>query len=192
MFKEMIHALRMLLIMTLLLGIVYPLGMTAVAETLFPYESNGSLIEKDGQIIGSRLIGQSFTKPGYFHSRPSAAGDDGYDAAGSGGSNLGPTSEKLIKTAADRIQRVRTENFLSDKAKIPADAVLASASGLDPHISPEYAYLQVQRVSKERGLLPETVVKLVDSKVRERALGIFGEPMVNVLELNMALDELNF
>lgn len=191
MFKQTVSAFSMVIIMTLLLGIIYPLGMTAIAGVIFPKQAAGSLIEKNGQVVGSSLIGQNFNKPEYFHPRPSAAGDNGYDATASGASNLGPTSEKLMQTVGDRIKAVRAENNLNDAAKVPADSVLASSSGLDPQISPMYAYLQVERVAKLRGLPQEAITKLVDQQVEGRTLGIFGEPTVNVLKLNIALDNIN-
>ncbi|HWR42966.1 potassium-transporting ATPase subunit KdpC [Sporomusa sp.] len=184
----MINSLMMVIVLTVLTGIAYPLAMTALAQTLLPQQANGSLITKDGQVIGSRLIGQNFTSPGYFHGRPSAAGADGYDAASSSGSNLGPTNQKLKAAVAERITNTKSENNLPQDSSIPGDLVLASASGLDPHISPASAYLQVERVATERGLPFAQVRSLVDSHTASRQFGFLGEPRVNVLELNLALD----
>ncbi|MDF2570984.1 MAG: kdpC 1 [Sporomusa sp.] len=184
----MINSLMMVIVLTILTGIAYPLAMTVLAQTLLPQQANGSLITKAGQVIGSRLIGQNFTSPGYFHGRPSAAGADGYDAAASSGSNLGPTNQKLKAAVAERITNIKSENNLPQDNTIPGDLVLASASGLDPHISPASAYLQVERVATERGLPLAQVRSLVDSHTVGRQLGFLGEPRVNVLELNLALD----
>jgi K+-transporting ATPase ATPase C chain len=188
MWKSMINSLMMVIVLTVLTGIAYPLAMTALAQALLPNQANGSLITKGGQVIGSRLIGQNFTSPGYFHGRPSAAGADGYDAASSSGSNLGPTNQKLKAAVAERIMNIKSENNLSQDSSIPGDLVLASASGLDPHISPAAAYLQVERVASQRGLPSAQVRSLVDSHSIDRQFGFLGEPRVNVLELNLALD----
>lgn len=182
----------MLIVLTVLTGLVYPLAMTGVAQALFPYQANGSILVHNGQPVGSALIGQNFSSAGYFHGRPSAAGQDGYDANSSGGSNLGPTNKKLMDTVSDNIAKVREENQLDKQQLIPSDLVLASGSGLDPDISPAAAYLQAERVAKERGGAVDKVRKLVDSHVKDRQFGIFGEPRVNVLELNLALDALKF
>ena len=139
MLKQIVSSLLMLVILTALTGLVYPLAMTGLAQALFSSQANGSVITVDGKPVGSALIGQNFTKPEYFHGRPSAAGSDGYDASSSSGSNLGPTNQKLIDTAKERLEAVRTENGLATNSPVPADAVLASGSGLDPHISPVYA-----------------------------------------------------
>jgi len=190
MWRQIMNAIRMLIVLTAITGLAYPLVMTGVAQALFPAQANGSLIVKDGKVVGSALIGQSFAEPGYFHSRPSAAGKDGYDGVSSSGSNLGPTNQKLIDTASDTSKKVREENKLEENGLVPADLVLASASGLDPHISPAAAYLQVERVAIARGRSVDQIKKLVDSHVEGRQLGLLGEPRVNVLNLNLALDAL--
>ena len=182
-------AVLMIIAITVVTGFIYPVVMTGLAQALFPYQANGSLVrDSSGNVIGSALIGQNFTDPKYFHPRPSAAGKDGYDATDSGGSNLGPTNQKLIDAVRQRAIAYRQENGLAPDAQVPVDAVTASASGLDPDISPANAYMQAARVAKARGL-PESQVKmLIDHHTQGRTLGILGEPRVNVLELNMALD----
>ncbi len=182
--KNLITATLMTIVTTVLLGLVYPLVVTAIAQAAFHDKANGQLIERNGQKIGSRIIGQPFTGPGYFHSRPSAAGT-GYDAANSGGSNLGPTNQKLIARIHDDAARVQTQN---PSAPVPIDAVTTSASGLDPHISVAYADFQVPRVAQERRIDQEIVRQLVRSHTDERQLGFLGERRVNVLDLNLALD----
>jgi len=184
----------MMIVMTLLTGFVYPVVITVVAQTVFRDKANGSLIVVDGQAIGSHLIGQSFTRPEYFHPRPSAAGPGGYDPTASGGTNLGPTSAKLHDDISARIVRYCVENGIPfeagmPKTAIPADAVTASASGLDPHISPRNAELQAGRVAKARGISIKQVQDTVALFTSRRTLGVLGEPAVNVLELNLALDE---
>lgn len=188
--KSILNSLLMLLVLTFLTGIAYPLAMTALAQSLFPAQANGSLVSHDGNVVGSKLIGQNFSSPSYFHSRPSAAGSDGYDAASSAASNLGPTNQKLKATVSERIAQVRSDNNLPEGNTIPGDLVLASASGLDPHISPEAAYLQMERVAKARAMKTAEVRALVDKHTEGRQLGFLGEPRVNVLELNLALDTL--
>jgi K+-transporting ATPase ATPase C chain len=183
-------AFRMMVVMTVLTGLVYPAIVTAIAQIAFRDRANGSLIVSNGQVIGSRLIGQAFSRPEYFHPRPSAAGDKGYDASASGGSNLGPTSAKLIDRVKASIAQYRQENPGYTGA-IPADAVTASASGLDPDISPDNASIQAARVARARGLGVENVRALVAQHTEGRTLGFLGEPTVNVLELNLALDRLN-
>ena len=182
-------AVLMVVVLTLLFGIVYPLLMTGISQALFPAQANGSLVrDSAGNVIGSAILAQSFTQPQYFHPRPSAAGSDGYDASSSGASNLGPTNQKLIDTVRDRTDAYRQENGLAADAAVPVDAVTASASGLDPDVSPANALLQVGRVARARGMPEDQVRALVQQSTEGRTLGIFGEPRVNVLKLNLALD----
>ena len=170
-----------------LLSLSFPFFVTFVAENTMPYQAHGSLIYVNGTVVGSELIGQNFTSPGYFHGRPSAVD---YNGSNSGGSNLGPTSAKLMEQVRQRIEKVRQENNLSTNATVPADLVLASGSGLDPHISPASALLQVQRVAKARGLPESKVRSLAEEHIEPLQYGLFGQERVNVLKLNIALDEL--
>lgn len=167
--------------------VVYPLAVTAIAQLAFKDQANGSVLTVNGTDVGSSLVGQVFTSPAYFHGRPSAAGA-GYDGANSSGSNLGPTSQKLIDRVATDAAAFRTENGLSPETPLPADAVTASGSGLDPHISPATAKLQVARVARERGVSEVEVMALVEDSIENPFLGFIGEPRVNVLEMNIALD----
>jgi K+-transporting ATPase ATPase C chain len=187
--RQLLPALGMLLVFTVLCGLAYPLLVTGIAQSAFGDEADGSLIEVDGRPVGSELLGQAFSQPGYFHPRPSAAGDDGYDAAASSGSNLGPTNPDLLASIEERAAAYRADNDLPTGADVPVDAVTASASGLDPHISIANARLQAPRVARERGRSLEDVVALVEAHTDDRDLGFLGEPGVNVLELNLALDQ---
>jgi potassium-transporting ATPase KdpC subunit len=178
------------IVFTALCGLVYPLLSTAIGQIAFHDKANGSLIEKDGVVVGSKLIGQTFTAPQYFHSRPSAAGD-GYDGSASSGSNLGPLNPDLLNAVEERAVAYRTENGLAADAEVPIDAVTASGSGLDPHISIANARLQTPRVARERGVDVSVVSELVDRYTDDRTLLILGEPGVNVVELNLALDRMS-
>jgi K+-transporting ATPase ATPase C chain len=187
--RNFLISIWMTLATTVLLGIIYPLAVTGLAQMLYPRQANGELIQQaDGKIAGSRLLGQPFTSPGYFHSRPSAAGVAGYDPTASGGSNLGPTNKALIDRVAGSVQSLQAEN---PGAPIPVDLATASGSGLDPHISPAAAEFQASRVARERGMKEDEVRGLVAKHTEERQLGFLGEPRVNVLELNLELDALH-
>jgi potassium-transporting ATPase KdpC subunit len=195
MLREIRPAVVFIVALTLITGVAYPFAITGIAELIFPDKAQGSLVERDGKVVGSSLIGQQFTSEGYFHGRPSAttAPDPNdpaktvpapYNAANSGGSNLGPTSKALIERLGGDIEKLKQEN----SAQVPADLVTTSGSGLDPHISPEAALLQVPRVAKARNLPENRVRQLVAETTSSRFVGLFGEPRVNVLELNLALD----
>ncbi|MBP2315915.1 potassium-transporting ATPase subunit KdpC [Azospirillum soli] len=188
MLKELRPALLLLAAMTVLTGLVYPLAVTGIAQAVFPAQANGSLIERDGHVVGSALIAQGFIRPEYVHPRPSAAGPNGYDAAASGASNLGPTAKALADTVTARVEAVKAENP-DAKGPVPADLVTASASGLDPDLSPAAALYQAARVARARGVPEEAVRALIAEETRGRFWGMLGEPRVNVLRLNLALDE---
>ena len=183
--RNLLVAVLMTIVTTVLLGIVYPLLVTVLAQTLFPEKANGQLMTREGQVIGSRIIGQAFSSAQYFQGRPSAAGS-GYDAANSSGSNLGPTNKKLIDAVSANVSRVRGDN---PTALVPIDLVTASASGLDPHISPAAALFQVPRVARARNTAETDIRRLVEAHVEDRQFGVLGEPRVNVLLLNLALDQ---
>jgi len=183
--RNLVIAVLMTIVTTILLGLVYPLAMTALAQAIFPDEANGQLIVRDGRTIGSRIVGQSFSSTRYFHGRPSAAGT-GYDAANSGGTNLGPTNRKLVDAVKAAVDAARKENR---GASVPVDLVTSSASGLDPHLSPAAALFQAPRVAAARHASEAEVRRLVEAHIEPRQFGLLGEPRVNVLELNLALDE---
>ncbi len=183
-------ACKMTIVLTLLTGIIYPIVMVGLAHLLFPRQAEGSLIVRGGQVVGSALIGQNFSSPRYFHPRPSAAGNKGYDAANSSGSNLGPTNKILIDTVRARASTLHEHEPGINHGEIPVDMVTASGSGLDPEITPAAAEIQIPRVARARGLNEAAVRSLVLTYTRGRALGVLGEPGVNVLELNLALDDL--
>ena len=196
MLKEIRPAIVLVVSLTLITGVVYPLAMTAIARAVFPKQSQGSLIEREGRVVGSALIGQEFKGDGYFHGRPSAtvAPDPGdptktvaapYNAANSGGSNLGPTNKALVERVQGELEKLKQENA---STPVPVDLVTTSASGLDPHISPAAAFFQVPRVAKARQMPEDRLRQLVDEHIEGRALGLLGEPRVNVLALNLALD----
>jgi len=180
-------AVRTTIVTLVLTGLIYPFVMTGIAQVLFPWRANGSLVtDEKGQVIGSELIAQGFANPAYLQPRPSAAGEKGYDAASSSGSNLGSTSKKLQDRIKDDLKRLKAEN--PDAGPVPADLVTASGSGLDPDISPQGALWQVPRIAKARGILPDRVKAVIEENTEGRTFGIFGEPRVNVLLVNLALD----
>jgi len=187
MWKQLLPGLRFTLVLTVLTGLLYPGVVTGLCQLIFPQQANGSLIVRDGRVTGSTLIGQNFSRPEYFQPRPSAAGANGYDAAASGGSNLGPTSQKLADRVQASVTKFRGENPASS-GPLPADLVTTSASGLDPHLSPAAVEAQIPRVAAARHVAAGRVAKLAASFVEDRDLGLFGEPRVNVLRLNLALD----
>jgi len=187
MWQQILPGLRLKIFMTVLLGVVYPLAITGICQVLFPYKANGSLIESGGKVIGSELIGQNFVKPQYFQPRPSAAGNDGYNATASTGSNFGPTNLNLIKRVKTSIEKFQKENP-DYTGPLPADLVTASGSGLDPHISPASARAQAPRVAKARGVALDEANRLISQFTEQPDLGLLGEPRVNVLRLNLALD----
>jgi K+-transporting ATPase ATPase C chain len=185
--KQILIALKATLVLTLLTGVMYPLLVTGLAKGLFRRQADGSLIQANGRTVGSELIGQRFTRPEYFHGRPSGAGNDGYDGLSSGGSNLGPTSQKLADRVADDVKKFRAENP-AFSGPVPVDAVTASGSGLDPHLSPEATDAQVARVAAARGMSPDALRQLVAANTEERQAGVLGDARVNVLKLNLAVD----
>ncbi|MEW5934063.1 MAG: potassium-transporting ATPase subunit KdpC [Bacillota bacterium] len=189
--KTMMTAAVMFCLLSLLTGVLYPLATAGLARALLPHQAAGQLLYRDGRPVGSALIGQNFTRPEYFHGRPSCAGPGGYDASASGASNFGPTNRKLLEAVARRLAEVRAENGLPAGTPVPADLVTASGSGLDPEISPEAAYLQVARVARARNLPEEVVRALVDKSIVGPELGVLGEPRVNVLKLNLELDRIS-
>jgi potassium-transporting ATPase KdpC subunit len=186
--RQLVPAIVSMIVFTVVLGLVYPLIITGVAQLLWNDKADGSIIERDGQAVGSELIGQQFTEPVYFWPRPSAVGEDGYDASTSGGSNLGPTNPDLFAAVEERVAAYRDANGLSDDVPVPVDAVTASGSGLDPHISVANARLQAPRVAEERGAALEDVLALVEEHTEGQSFGFLGEKGVNVLELNLDLD----
>ena len=187
MWAQILPGIRIKIFMIVLLGVVYPLVITGICQVIFPHQANGSLITVSGKVIGSEIIGQNFTRPEYFQPRPSAAGNDGYDATSSGGSNYGPTNQKLIDRIKASVEKFRKENP-EYQGPIPADLVTTSASGLDPHLSPDSAQAQVPRVAKTRGVSLDQVRQLIAQFTEGPDLGLLGDPRVNVLKLNLELD----
>jgi potassium-transporting ATPase KdpC subunit len=186
--KNLLTAVLMTIVTTVLLGLIYPLLVTGAAQVLFPEKANGQLIRRNGTLIASRLIAQPFAGAGYFHPRPSAAGANGYDASNSGGSNLGPTNQKLIDRVTADVASAQAEN---PGKPVPVDMITTSASGFDPHITPAAAEFQIPRVAKARGVSEDAVRQLVQRSTEGRQWGFLGEPRVNVLELNLALDSVS-
>lgn len=189
MLKEIKKSIIILGVTTVVCGLAYPAFVTAAADAAFKEKAEGSLIRDGNATIGSSLIGQNFSKSGYFHPRPSAAGEKGYDGTASGGSNLGYTSQKLYDSVKERVGKYREENALEADEKVPMDAVTASASGLDPHITPQNALLQTKRVAKARGVEPSVVQKIIKESMEDRIFGIIGEEKINVVKLNLRLDK---
>jgi potassium-transporting ATPase KdpC subunit len=188
MLSQLWPALRINIFLTILLGLAYPLAVTGISQVIFPHQANGSLVTRNGQVIGSELIGQNFAKPEYFQPRPSAAGNDGYDPTASGGSNYGPTNQKLIDRVKASVDKFHKENP-DYHGPIPADLLTASGSGLDPEISPASAQAQAARVAKARGISADQLDQLVTQYTQAADFGLIGEPRVNVLKLNLALDQ---
>ena len=188
MWSQLGPALRINLFLTILLGVGYPLAITGICQVVFPHQANGSLITQGDKVVGSELIGQNFAKPEYFHPRPSAAGNDGYDPTSSGGSDYGPTNQKLIDRVKASVEKFHQENP-DYNGPIPADLLTASGSGLDPHISPASAEAQVARVARARGIPVDQLETVVAQYTQPPSLGLLGEPRVNVLKLNLALDQ---
>jgi len=188
MWPQISPGLRINIFLTILLGVIYPLAITGICQVVFPHQANGSLITQGDKVIGSELIGQNFTKPEYFQPRPSAAGNDGYDATASAASNYGPTNQKLIDRVKASVEKFRKENP-DYHGPIPADLLTMSGSGLDPDLSPDSAHIQVARVAKARGVSTGQVDQLVAQFTQQPDLGVLGEPRVNVLKLNLALDQ---
>jgi potassium-transporting ATPase KdpC subunit len=188
--RQLVPALLVFVVLTVLTGVLYPLAVTGIAQVAFPGRSDGSLVKRNGVVVGSRLLGQGFSGERYFQPRPSAAGD-GYDGAASSASNLGPTNQDLLTAVSARVAAYRKLNGLARGAEVPVDAVTSSGSGLDPHISPENARLQAPRVARTRGVPVDQVLALVEDHTDGRSLGFLGEPGVNVLALNLALDALS-
>lgn len=186
--KQLVVAIKITLLTAILVGVAYPLLITGLAKAFFPHQAGGSIIQANGKVVGSDLIGQAFARPEYFHGRPSAAGDKGYDGLSSSGSNLGPTNQKLIDRVRDDVKKFRAENP-AYTGPVPADMVTASGSGLDPDISPAAAEAQVDRVAAARHMSPDAVRRVVAANTQDRQFGILGEPRVNVLKLNLALDQ---
>ncbi|MGE5390922.1 MAG: potassium-transporting ATPase subunit KdpC [Deltaproteobacteria bacterium] len=188
--KTISRAFILFLVLAVITGVVYPLVITGITALIFPAQAQGSLLYKDGKVIGSALVGQDFTDPQYFQGRPSAAGENGYDGTSSSGTNLGPTNKTLVNAVSERADRVRAANGMESAAPVPSDLVTASASGLDPHISRAAANLQIARVARARNVSQQKVKILVEKYTEKPQFGFIGEPRVNVLRLNLALDAL--